>query len=116
MSDCLTATVEMPQALSLSYRCVRMSQAYTPPKMEPPAGEVTVLLHAWSAGDRSVEPRLFDLVLPDLRRLAQCLMRRERQDHSLQPTALLNETYCRLVKSRERDWQNRSHFFAVAAK
>jgi RNA polymerase sigma factor (TIGR02999 family) len=84
--------------------------------METPEGEVTQLLHAWSGGDRSVEDRLFALVLPDLRRLAQGMMRRERPDHSLQPTALLNEVFCRLLTARERDWQNRSHFFALAAR
>src|SRR5712691_7350716 len=83
---------------------------------EPPAGEVTALLHAWAAGDRSVESRLFELVEPDLHRVAQHLMRRERPDHSLQATALVNEVYCRLVRARERDWQSRSHFFAVAAR
>ena len=81
-----------------------------------PAGEVTVLLQAWSAGDRSVEDRLFSLVLPDLHRLAQHMMRRERAEHSLQPTILINEVYLRLVRARERDWENRRHFFAVAAR
>jgi RNA polymerase sigma factor (TIGR02999 family) len=80
------------------------------------AGEVTVLLQSWGNGDRSVEERLFSLVLPDLRKLAGWLMRRERPDHSLQPTALLNEVYCRLVTSGERDWQNRRHFYAVAGR
>ena len=59
--------------------------------MGTPEGEVTRLLHAWGGGDRSVEDRLFELVLPDLRKLAERMMRRERPDHSLQPTALLNE-------------------------
>jgi RNA polymerase sigma factor (TIGR02999 family) len=84
--------------------------------MGTPEGEVTRLLHAWGSGDRSVEDRLFELVLPDLRKLAESMMRRERPDHSLQPTALLNEAYCRLLNARERDWQNRSHFFAIAAR
>src|SRR6266481_6040848 len=84
--------------------------------MGTPEGEVTRLLHAWGGGDRSVEDRLFELVLPDLRKLAESMMRRERPDHSLQPTALLNEAYCRLVRARERDWQNRQHFFAIAAR
>jgi RNA polymerase sigma factor (TIGR02999 family) len=84
--------------------------------MHPPAGEVTRLLHAWSAGDRTVEDRLFSLVLPDLRNLAQCLVRQERRDATLQPSALLNEAYMRLLAARERDWENRRHFFAVAAR
>ena len=79
-------------------------------------GEVTALLRAWSGGDRSVEERLFQLVLPDLRKIAGALMRKERSDHSLQPTALLNETYFRLVGAREHDWTNRRHFYAVAAR
>ena len=83
---------------------------------EPAVGEVTALLHAWGAGDRSIEERLFQLVLPDLHRLAESMMRRERPDHSLQPSALLNEAYMRLVKARERDWQHRRHFFAIAAR
>src|SRR4051812_42206184 len=79
-------------------------------------GEVTALLRAWSAGDRSVEERLFELVLPDLHKIAAALMHKERADHSYQPTALLNETYVRLVGARENDWENRRHFFAVAAR
>ena len=83
---------------------------------QDPAGNVTVLLQAWSAGDRSAEADLFSLVLPDLHRLAQHMMHRERPDHSLQPTILINEVYLRLVKTKERDWENRRHFFAVAAR
>lgn len=84
--------------------------------MDPPAGEITQLLRAWSAGDRSVEERLFSLVLPDLRNLARALMRRERPDHTLEPSALLNEAYVRLLAGRERDWEGRRHFFAIAAR
>lgn len=84
--------------------------------MDTPAGDVTVLLNAWSHGDTAAESRLFELVLPELHKIAQCLMRRERTGHSLQPTALLNETYFRLVNAREREWQSRHHFFAMAAR
>jgi len=86
------------------------------PSNQPPASEVTQLLHAWSAGDRSVEARLFELVLPDLHKLARSLLRNERPDHSLQATALMNEAYLRLISARERDWENRRHFLAVAAR
>lgn len=79
-------------------------------------GEITALLHAWAQGDRAAEVRLFDLVSPELHKIAASLMRRERPGHSLQATVLLNETYCRLVMARERDWQNRRHFFAIAAR
>ncbi len=84
--------------------------------LDKPAGEITGLLHRWSTGDRAVEERLFNLVVPDLHKLAQYLMRRERKDHSLQATALLNEAYMRLAQARQLDWQNRKHFFAVAAR
>jgi len=84
--------------------------------MEPPAGEVTLLLRAWSAGDRTVEERLFELVLPELRVLARQLVSKERREHTLSPTALLNEAYLRLLVSRERDWAGRRHFFAIAAR
>jgi len=83
--------------------------------METP-GEITSLLHAWAKGEQNVENQLFELVMPDLHKIAAALMRRERPDHSLQATSLLNETYCRLVRARERDWQNRRHFFAIAAR
>jgi RNA polymerase sigma factor (TIGR02999 family) len=84
--------------------------------MNPGRGEVTQLLHRWSAGDRSVEGELFALVLPDLRRLAGNMMAGERKDHSMQATALMNEAYLRLLKGRTRDWENRRHFYAVAAR
>ena len=84
--------------------------------MSPPAGEITRLLHAWSRGDRSVEERLFHLVLPELRNLARALMRRERRNHTLQPTELMNEAYVRLLASRERDWESRRHFLFLASR
>jgi RNA polymerase sigma factor (TIGR02999 family) len=80
------------------------------------SSEVTALLQAWGAGDRSIEDQLFAVLLPDLRRIARNLMRRERPDHSLQTTALLNEAYLRLVHNREREWQSRQHFLAFAAR
>jgi RNA polymerase sigma factor (TIGR02999 family) len=84
--------------------------------MDSDRGEVTRLLHAWAGGDRGVEERLFALVLPDLYRLARQMMGRERPDHTLEPTALINEAYFRLVGARERDWESRRHFFAIAAR
>lgn len=84
--------------------------------VEAPAGEVTELLRAWSAGDRSVEARLFEIVLPDLRKLAQCFLRRENPNQSMQATVLLNEAYLRLVGARAREWQGRKHFFAITAR
>jgi RNA polymerase sigma factor (TIGR02999 family) len=81
-----------------------------------PAGEITQLLHAWSAGDPGVEERLFSLVLPELRNMARALMRRERRDHTLEPSALMNEAYARLLAGRGRDWESRRHFYRVSAR
>lgn len=78
--------------------------------------EVTRLLHAWSAGEPAAEERLFEIILPELHNLARRLMAGERPGHSLQPTALMNEAYFRLAGARERDWENRRHFYAVAAR
>jgi RNA polymerase sigma factor (TIGR02999 family) len=78
--------------------------------------EITELLHAWRAGDRDAENRLFEIVLPDLRRLAQHYMRGERPGHSLEPTDLVDQIYLKLTGARDRDWQNRGHFFAIAAR
>jgi RNA polymerase sigma factor (TIGR02999 family) len=79
-------------------------------------GDITLLLHRWREGDRQAENDLFVLVLPNLRRLANYLMRGERKGHTLQPTELVNLTYIRLVAAKDRDWQNRRHFFAIAAR
>ena len=84
--------------------------------MEEPLGDITDLLHQWRAGNREAENQLFTLVLPNLRRLAHYLMQRERKDHSLQATELVDQVYFRMVAAKERDWQNRKHFFAIAAR
>lgn len=84
--------------------------------MPEKTGEVTELLHRWRQGDRAAENELFTLVLPNLRRLAQYFMKGERPNHMLQPTALVNTIYFRLVAAKDRDWRNRQHFFAIAAK
>jgi len=79
-------------------------------------GEITLLLHQWRDGSREAENELFTLVLPNLRRLAHYLMQRERKDHSLQATELVDQIYFRMVAAKERDWQSRKHFFAIAAR
>jgi RNA polymerase sigma factor (TIGR02999 family) len=83
--------------------------------MESSPGEVTLLLKAMHAGDSSAAEHLLPLVYGELHRLAKSYMRRERPDHTLQPTALINEAYMRLI-GNEIDWNNRAHFIAVAAK
>lgn len=79
-------------------------------------GDITVLLRQWRDGDRSAENELFTRVLPYLRRLAHYLMRRERKGHSLQATELVDQAYLRIVSAKDRDWRNRQHFFAIAAR
>lgn len=78
-------------------------------------GEVTQLLAKIRAGQRDAESRLISLVYAELRRLAAHYLRGERNDHTLQPTALVHEAYIRLAAMQEMDWQSRSHFFATAA-
>ena len=79
-------------------------------------GDITQLLHQWRNGDREAENELFGLVVPDLRRLAHYMMKGERPDHSLQATELVDQIYFKLVAAKNRDWQNRRHFFAIAGR
>jgi RNA polymerase sigma factor (TIGR02999 family) len=74
------------------------------------------LLRAWGRGDVQARDDLFDLVHRELRARAAAYLRRERRDHTLQPTALIHETYLRLVGQDCVDWQDRAHFLAIAAK
>jgi RNA polymerase sigma-70 factor (ECF subfamily) len=76
---------------------------------------ITALLAELSAGNRDVESRLIPQVYGELRRLAAHYMRSERGNHTLQPTALVNEAYTRLVQQPQIPWQNRAHFFATAS-
>ena len=77
--------------------------------------EITTLLHQWRAGDRDAESHLFELLMPDLRKMADRYFRNERRDHTLQPTALINEAFLRLARTKNIEWNDRGHFFAVAA-
>jgi RNA polymerase sigma factor (TIGR02999 family) len=78
--------------------------------------DVTGLLLRWSEGDADALQRLLPLVYDELRRIASNQLRRERADHALVPTALVHELYLRLVEQRRTTWQNRAHFFGLAAK
>lgn len=82
----------------------------------PPAHEITRLLRAWSGGDRHALEELTPLVYNELHRTAQRYMARERADHTLQATALIDEVYIRLVDCEGVSWQDRNHFFAVCAR
>src|SRR5437773_11438550 len=77
---------------------------------------VTQLLIDWSKGDQKALDKLMPLVHSELRRLANNYLRRERQNHTLQPTALVNEAYLKLVDQRNPKWQNRAQFYGVAAQ
>jgi RNA polymerase sigma-70 factor (ECF subfamily) len=78
--------------------------------------EVTQLLADWSRGDDAAFAKLTPLIYEELRRLAHRHMGRQRPDHTLQTTALVNEAYLRLADQTNPSWQNRAHFFAVAAR
>ena len=77
---------------------------------------VTDLILAWGNGDKEALDKLIPLVYEELHRLAARHMRRENPGHSLQTTALVNEAYCRLIDKQNVSWQNRAHFFAIAAQ
>jgi RNA polymerase sigma factor (TIGR02999 family) len=78
--------------------------------------EVTQLLRAWGNGDERALARLAPLVEAELHRLAESFLRRERPGHTLQTTALVNEAYLRLIDDNAVEWQNRAHFFGIAAQ
>lgn len=82
--------------------------------MCPADGDVTLLLKAMKDGDERAADQLLPLVYSELHRLAKAYMRRERKDHTLQPTALINEAYLHLAQDSV-DWQSRAHFIGVAA-
>jgi RNA polymerase sigma factor (TIGR02999 family) len=77
---------------------------------------ITQLLVEWSEGDQAALDQLMPLVYDELRRLARSYLRRERPDHTLQPTALVHEAYLRLIEQRSVNWQNRAHFFGIASQ
>jgi RNA polymerase sigma factor (TIGR02999 family) len=77
---------------------------------------VTALLLAWSAGDQTALDQLIPVVHEELKRIARRYMRRERHGHTLQPTALVNEAFLRLVDAHGVQWKDRAHFFALAAQ
>lgn len=80
------------------------------------ADQVTALLRAWRSGDAGAGDDLLPLVYGELRRRAVRCLERERPDHTLQPTALVHEAYLRLVDQAQAGWQDRAHFFAIAAR
>jgi RNA polymerase sigma-70 factor, ECF subfamily len=84
-------------------------------EVSPPSGEITRLLGGLRKGDPRAWDRLMPIVYDELRRQASAHLRKERPGHVLQTTALVHESYLRLVGESDRSWQNRAHFFAIAA-
>ncbi len=81
-----------------------------------PTEEITQLLLAWGKGDEGAFDRLMPLVYDEMRKIARRYMSRQRPDHTLQTTALVNEAYLRLIDSSKVQWQNRAHFYAISAQ
>src|SRR5438128_9951849 len=95
----------------------RGRKAVTSRKLPSPAAhDITHLLLQWGQGDQAALDRLIPLVHAELRRRAKRYMHRERRGHTLQTTALINETYLRLVDAQQVAWRNRAHFFAIPAR
>ena len=104
----------MPQTLHTTFGPDRGCRAE--PGMSATSPEqLTQLLAAWSEGDRSALDKLLPLVADELHCLAHRYMSHEREGHTLQTTALVNEAYLKLIDQRNVHWQNRAHFFGIAA-
>jgi RNA polymerase sigma factor (TIGR02999 family) len=84
--------------------------------MDRPSADVTRLLQQWSSGQEQALDRLLPQIHAELRKLAAGYLRKERPSHTLQPTALVNEAFIKLVDQRAVKWQNRAHFFGIAAQ
>src|SRR5215471_18389668 len=84
--------------------------------MQTQAGQITGLLAIWREGDRSAVERLHPLIRTELQRLARRHLRRERKNHTMQPSTLVQEAFLRLLPGAEAGWQNRAHFFAIASQ
>jgi len=82
----------------------------------PASPNITVILERWNRGEQHALDELVPVIYKELRRLAGHYLRRERHDHTLQPTALINEVFLRLLGDQDVKWQNRAHFFGVAAR
>jgi RNA polymerase sigma-70 factor, ECF subfamily len=93
----------------------RPDRSSAPPPSPEHDADVTGLLLAWGRGDQSAADRLVVAVYDELRRQAERAMRREGGEHTLQATALVHESYLRLVDQRRVEWRNRAHFFAIAS-
>ena len=96
--------------------CVPPTNSRPIPVVDVPSHDVTRLLARWKEGDEAALQQLVPIVHEELRRLARRQMAGERPGHTLQPTALVNEAYLRLVNLKQMQWQDRAHFFAMGAR
>jgi RNA polymerase sigma factor (TIGR02999 family) len=104
-----------------AFLCAAINRAITNASREPivsdhPSGDVTQLLARWRAGAPNADDELIEVVHGELRRIAASYLRRERGGHTLQPTAVVNEAYIRLLPQRSISWENRAHFYGIAAR
>jgi RNA polymerase sigma-70 factor, ECF subfamily len=99
-----------PRVYAVAFRFTLEGESTVSPR------DITALLGDWSRGNGAALAEVLPLVYAELRRVAARQLRNERADHTLQPTALVHEVYMRLVDQRRVDWQNRTHFFGVAAQ
>ena len=106
----------MVEGLERKFQAVFLCDKLSGPMNEPDAHELTQLLAAWSDGEEEALEKLAPLVHAELYRLAKRYMSRERPNHLLQTSALINEAYVRLIDWKAVRWQNRAHFFGVAAQ
>ena len=84
--------------------------------MSKPPGDVTVILHRLRDGEAEAGNELFTMLYGELRVLADALFRSQRRDHTLEPTAVVHEAYLKMLGGKKGEWQDRAHFFAVAAR
>ena len=97
------------------FNVVYPHRSIKPMSTSSPSIEITEMLRAWSSGSGDDAERLFPLVYNELKKQAHSFLRRERQGHTLQTTALINETYIKLREQRNIQWESRAHFFAICA-
>ena len=104
------------EAIALSARAGMLMLGFHSSSMESSRSEVTALLQLWSGGRKDALDRLLPQIYAELQRLASSYLRRERPDHTLQATALVHEAFIKLIDQRAVRWQNRAHFFGIAAQ
>jgi RNA polymerase sigma factor (TIGR02999 family) len=104
------------RATRVKIRATLLEERFSGGNMETSTDEVTGLLRDWGNGDQQALEKLVPLLYNELRQMAHKCLYRERPDHTLQTTALVHEAYLKLIDQKDTRWQNRAHFFAIAAQ